>query len=187
MQSRFGSTLLTAAIDDNPTTTFSSYLPQASLGSCVKNCSLAYPGFSYVSWFSVFPSTEITAATVILVINNATNTTSTITESAGLPPGYTLPPTNAEGKQIVVATDLNITGMGTHSTLYDKWCGFCHVQVLTKIVHMALYTKTMLINTSSRACCQHPPMDRLHASYSQPEPMSLSNLIHLFPVLTIRR
>lgn len=81
--------------------------------NCTASCG-AY-AFEY-SWYwrQNYYSTTITAATLIYVINNRTNTTSTITSYNELPSGYTLPAVNSAGTQI---TTLAVTGFDNQTTI----------------------------------------------------------------------
>ncbi|TKA70140.1 hypothetical protein B0A49_07720 [Cryomyces minteri] len=71
---------------------------------CVANCSVRAWGPEYVFWTSMTVTTTITAATVIYVVNNRTNTTRTVTSYNELPAGYTLPPTNSDGTVVATVT-----------------------------------------------------------------------------------
>ena len=55
---------------------------------------------THFTWVSQSINTTITAATKLIIVNNATNTTRTSFIFNDLPDGYTLPPINDEGTQI---------------------------------------------------------------------------------------
>ncbi|KAJ9625116.1 hypothetical protein H2203_005071 [Taxawa tesnikishii (nom. ined.)] len=82
----------------------SSYVTAAPSGSCVADCSANPWGPSEISWTKQFPNVTLTAATVVYVVNNQTNTTRTTTLYADLPPGFTPPPTNSGGYRILEVT-----------------------------------------------------------------------------------
>src|ERR1700712_746920 len=61
------------------------------------------------TWHRLTANTTITAATVFVVVNNQTNSTSTSTVFADLPSGYTLPPLNKQGTRV---TSFSWTAIG---------------------------------------------------------------------------
>ena len=85
----------------NSTITSSAALPNAT---CTKDCLY---GAEYVYnwyWLSMKFTTNITAATKVYIVNNATNSTSTSIKYNTLPSGHTHPPTNDAGTLVMSAT-----------------------------------------------------------------------------------
>lgn len=74
--------------------------------ACLPQCTVSLPDRERVVWESLVVTftTTITAATVIPVVNNKTNTTTTITKYNVLPSGYTLPDLNSAGTLVTTLT-----------------------------------------------------------------------------------
>ena len=89
----------------------------AAPASCLASCVVSDRGTSW-EWWPGTVNTTITAATVVYIVNNGTNTTTTSTIFNDLPAGYTLPPTNSAGSQIAVITVETTEGSYTTTTLY---------------------------------------------------------------------
>ncbi|OCL10684.1 hypothetical protein AOQ84DRAFT_438177, partial [Glonium stellatum] len=80
-----------------------------SSSECEASCTIEYPQVKVLQWMpiqNIEYSTTLTAATLIYVINNRTNTTSTLTEYNQLPDGYTTstPVLNSDGKVVSTIT-----------------------------------------------------------------------------------
>ena len=85
--------------------------------SCLASCTVSDRGTSW-EWWPGRVNTTITAATVVYIVNNRTNTTTTSTIFNDLPAGYTIPPSNSAGSQIAVITVETTEGSYTSTTLY---------------------------------------------------------------------
>lgn len=83
--------------------------------TCSPNCDLPTQAYSYVDWVQASIATTITAATVVLVVNNGTNSTRTSTVYNTELGGYTLPDTNSAGTKVSTITQSDYLA-GTKST-----------------------------------------------------------------------
>ena len=71
--------------------------------SCTADCSVSAIDPSWV-WAPATISGTVTAATIVYIVNNRTNTTGTSTIYNSLPSQVTIPPTNSAGLQTAVIT-----------------------------------------------------------------------------------
>ncbi|KAI9732116.1 MAG: hypothetical protein M1834_004212 [Cirrosporium novae-zelandiae] len=95
-----------------PTPTVSSNLSTfAYPGPCVISCDAEYPHVGGIGWTNPPYSITVTAATVLYYVNNATNSTRTVTEYASLPSGYSFIQTNSDGTQTTRVTALGTNGI----------------------------------------------------------------------------
>jgi len=84
--------------------------------SCDASCTAGQLVETYV-WVKQTVTATLTAATIVYVVNNRTNTTRTETIFNSLPDGFTLPPTNVEGTHTAVITVATAVGKSSEVVL----------------------------------------------------------------------
>ncbi|KAG8628275.1 hypothetical protein KVT40_004148 [Elsinoe batatas] len=117
----------------DPTTTDTTTTVTPAPGACEADCD-ARPWAGYlVSWQKMSVTATITAATVIKVINDNDNTTSTKTVYADLPSGVTIPPTAPNGRRVQqITVPIVTTTIGTCTTTWSDRALPCGVVFTTR-------------------------------------------------------
>ncbi|KAI1977662.1 hypothetical protein LOZ53_003581 [Ophidiomyces ophidiicola] len=107
------------------TVAYKAFAARQALQRCTPSCSVKVGAQHEYRWFPMPISTTIVAATIVKIVNTVKGTTRTSTIYNSLPSGYTLPPTNSDGKQVSTLTytqqGLAKTTVLTFPTSFVSW------------------------------------------------------------------